>query len=366
MREIRVAQVIDSLNPGGAEMVAVNLANELAKMEGFVSYLIVSRKAGILEKRVHPNICCVILHKKSSKDLQAVWRLYRLLSKQKIDIVHAHSSSFYLPAFLKKFCRFKLVWHDHYGKKVDTVAGARDYPVKPFVRFFDFVFAVNKQLLATDMQFFKIPESKICYLPNFSVSEEPAGETLVLKGKKESRIVCLANLRPQKDHLNLLEAFRKVLAARPETYLYLLGGGNKDEYERVVLNYISENGLNEKVIWLGSQTYPAKILQQCSIGVLSSESEGLPLAIIEYGLTSLPVVSTAVGEVPAMLSDGEHALLVPPKNPHALANAMLAILDKRSHTLGLSANLEKLINNQYSSKAVMTQVIDRYKNILTK
>jgi hypothetical protein len=102
MREIRVAQVIDSLSPGGAEMVAVNLANELAKMEGFISYLIVSRRGGILEKRVHQNVHCVILHKKSSKDLKAIWRLYRLLSGKKIDIVHAHSSSFYLPALLKR------------------------------------------------------------------------------------------------------------------------------------------------------------------------------------------------------------------------------------------------------------------------
>jgi glycosyltransferase involved in cell wall biosynthesis len=246
------------------------------------------------------------------------------------------------------------------------VTGSRDYPVKPFVRFFDFVFVVNKQLLATDIQFFNIPENKISYLPNFSVSEEPAGETVVLKGKKENRIVCLANLRPQKDHLNLLEAFRKVLAVRPDCYLYLVGGGNKDEYERSVLEYMAAHGLATQAVWLGNQTYPAKILRQCSIGVLSSESEGLPLAIIEYGLTGLAVVSTAVGEVPTMLTDRQHALLVPPKEPNELADAVLAILNREAHTPDLASNLEKLIDNRYSSKAVMSQVVAGYKNILKK
>lgn len=365
MRVIRVAQIIDSLSPGGAEMVAVNIANELAGMEGFVSYLIVSRKGGILEKRVHKNVPCIILHKKSSKDVVALWRLYKLLAKEKIDIVHAHSSSFYFPVIIKKFSHFKLVWHDHYGKNIDLVTGKREYPVKFFAKWFDYVFVVNKQLLETDIKFFKIQEDKICYLPNFSVAEAPVNNepAIFLKGDKKSRIICLANLRAQKDHLNLLNAFKLVLLGRPDAHLYLVGGGKADEYEHRVTDFISANNLGEKVIWLGTQTYPTLLLRQCSVGVLSSESEGLPLAIIEYGLSGLAVVCTSVGEVPHMLSDKNEVLLVPAKNAGALAHGLLKVLDNNDYRLELAQNLSQLIEKKYSSAAIMDILVYHYKNI---
>jgi glycosyltransferase involved in cell wall biosynthesis len=365
MKEIRVAQIIDSLNPGGAEMVAVNLANELANKEGFKSYLIVSRVGGFLERRVHKNVQLVLLNKKSSRDFKAIWRLFRILKFQQIHIVHAHSSSFYLPAMLKRLCGFKLVWHDHYGRKINMETGKREYPVKPFVRFFDFVYVVNKELLATDIKFFNVAANKICYLPNFSVIEE-GNEVFNLKGEKSNRIVYLANLRPQKDHLNLLRAFKLLLEQRANTYLYLVGAGGNDDYQHAIEEFVAANKMENRVTWLGPVTYPARILKECGIGVLSSESEGLPLAVIEYGLAGLSVVATAVGELPSMLTPQVDALLVAPNNPIELSNALLEVLNNNSFSRELAKNLKKLMESTYSSNAVMSQLVADYHNILNR
>ncbi len=366
MKQIKVVQIIDSLDPGGAEMMAVNLANELAKKEEFISYLIASRNGGLLEERIHSNVKKLILHKTGSKDVKALRRLYRFLKSEEIDIVHSHSTSFYFPVLLKPFCNFKLVWHDHLGTKIDMENGKRNYPIKGFTKFFDFSFAVNRQLLETNTRFFKIPESKISYLPNFSNADKPEtwiDEPYKLKGEKKDRLVCLANLRLQKDHLNLLSAFRLVLSERPDTYLYLVGIGGNDDYQMQVLHSIEANGLQENVTWLGKQIYPAEILGKCGMGVLSSESEGFPLALIEYGLSGLAVAATSVGEIPGMVTDGIHALLVPSKNAEALAKAMLTLLNNHGAAIQMGEELQQLVKMKYSADAVMQQVVYTYKNL---
>jgi glycosyltransferase involved in cell wall biosynthesis len=370
MKQIRVLQIIDSLDAGGSEMVAVNIANALATTGSTVSYLVASREGVLRESHINAAVHYTHLNKKSSYDLKALWRLFRLLKREKIDIVHSHSSSFYFPVLLKPFCRFKLVWHDHYGGALNMLTGERETPIKPFASAFDFTFAVNRQLLETDIRCFKIPQERIMYLPNFSTVEKPGngrgGGLPVLKGSKSDRVVCVANFRPQKDHENLLQAFHIVLTQRPATYLYLIGMGYKDECEQKILATIAQKGMQENVVWLGSQSYPAEILQQCGVGVLSSESEGLPLVLIEYGLNRLAVASTAVGGIPEMLRNGEHALLVPPKDAAALATALLELLNDPSSAAALSNRLTELVDEKYSANAVMKQVNAVYKNLVDK
>lgn len=370
LRPIKVVQLIDNLNPGGAEMVAVNLANELSTRPGYVSYLVSSRQGGLLEKRIRSGVQFFILNKKSSRDLQAFRRFRRFLVKENIDIVHAHSTSFYFPAILKPFGRFKLVWHDHYGKALDYKTGKRSYPVKPFARFFDYCFAVNQQLVETDRRFFGIDANRISYLPNFSTSDKPIPgemvETPVLQGNKEDRLVCLANFRAQKDHLNLLNAVKIIRERRPERpfWVYLVGIGFEDDYQELVLRSIRNLGLSDQVSWLGKLQYPSLVLEQCRMGVLSSASEGLPLAVIEYGLAGLQVVCTRVGQVPEMLSHGENALLVPPKDAQALANALILLLEQPAEGQKMAENLTKLIENTYSAKAVVATICQSYQKLL--
>src|SRR5438876_11120160 len=64
----------------------------------------------------------------------------------------------------------------------------------------------------------------------------------------------------------------------------------------------------------------------CDVGVLSSRSEGMPLALLEYGMNGLPSVATRVGQCAEMLDDGRAGLLVPPAAPEPLAKAILALL----------------------------------------
>ena len=96
---MRIVQIIDSLEAGGAERMAVNYANALAEEITF-SGLIATRKEGILKNQIGSKVSYLFLHKKKRIDFQAVFYLRNYLLKNKIEIVHAHSSSFFIAVLM--------------------------------------------------------------------------------------------------------------------------------------------------------------------------------------------------------------------------------------------------------------------------
>src|SRR5690606_7058453 len=142
---MRVLQLIDSLRPGGAEKMAVNIANALLPhAEG--SYLCCTRQEGMLKDEIKPEVGYMFLNKKSRLDPKAILRMRKYIIENKIDIVHAHSTSFFLAGLLKLTgSGFKLIWHDHYGESENLED--RDFKVlKKFSRLFSGIISVNSAL----------------------------------------------------------------------------------------------------------------------------------------------------------------------------------------------------------------------------
>lgn len=142
-------------------------------------------------------------------------------------------------------------------------------------------------------------------------------------------VLTLARLSPQKDLPTLLEAAVAVPGAR----FRIAGDGElRPEIER----RIAERGLSERVTLLGRRDDTPELLADADLFCLSSIDEGLSLAILEAMAAGLPVVVTAVGGTPEAVVDGETGLLVPPRDPAALARALNAVLadPARARALG--------------------------------
>jgi glycosyltransferase involved in cell wall biosynthesis len=80
------------------------------------------------------------------------------------------------------------------------------------------------------------------------------------------------------------------------------------------------------VVFAGHRTDVPEILQALDIFVLPSNWEGLPNAVLEAMAAGLPVVATRVGGVPEVVVEGQTGILVPPRDPNALADALLTLL----------------------------------------
>ena len=99
---MRVLQLIDTLHPGGAERMAVNLANTFSELE-IPHRLVVSRKHGDLGKLVHFQEGLTILEKKKTLDWKAFNKLLKIIDEFKPAVVHAHGTSVYWGVGVKFF-----------------------------------------------------------------------------------------------------------------------------------------------------------------------------------------------------------------------------------------------------------------------
>ncbi|MCB0425854.1 MAG: glycosyltransferase [Mangrovimonas sp.] len=355
---MRVLQLIDSLEAGGAERMAVNLANGLAS-EIESSYLCTTRKEGILLNSLNPDVHYLFLNKTSTIDVLAFIRFYKYLKKEKITHLHAHSSSFFLATLVSLFLpRLQLIWHDHYGNS--EFLEERPYQVLKWCsKRFNAVLSVN--MLLVDWAQHHLKCSIVRYLPNFvDVKFEPGNLELPLYGSSGKRILCLANLRSQKGHLNLFKAFKEVSLRFPDWTLHCVGKDFKDAYSNKLKIKLRNLGLEHLVSLYGSRPDVKAIIAACDIGVLSSHSEGLPLALLEYGTGGLAVVATDVGDCIKVIPNSEYGQLVSRGDIDALVKALIQYIENPHLRKQHSLNLKKHISENFSFEAVFKQLKSVY------
>lgn len=355
---MKVLHIVDSLNVGGRERMAVNITNALNDA-GVNTILCISRTSGCLSKFIS-NEKIIVLNRKKTFDIIAIFRLISYVKKNKIDIIHAHDASFFLGIILKAVTRVKLIWHDHFGLS-EMLANRPSLILKISSKLFDHTVVVNSLLYDWSKNILKTNSKKLTLLNNFAtLTNEELSKPL--PGRNKISIVCVANFRPQKDHLNLLKAFHKV--DRNDLDLYLIGSGENDEYYLSLKKYISDNKL-ENVYFLGVRTDISAILKKCQIGIISSLSEGLPVSILEYGLAGLSVICTNVGQCNKVISSRINGILVSPNNHIELANAIATLANDENLRKEYSEKFHENITQNYSSQSFVKQLMKIYNNITT-
>ncbi len=354
---MRVLQLIDSLEAGGAERMAVNIANALS---GSVdrSYLCATRHEGLLKGAIRSDVGYLFLNRKSTFDVKALFKLTRFIKSERIAIVHAHSTSFFLACLVKVLHpTLKIVWHDHYGNS-DFLEQRPTFILKIASLFFSHIYSVTSGLEQWSRSTLKT--NSVSYLPNFVVGISDEVPVTVLRGDAGKRVICLANLRPQKDHLTLLRAFKTVLQQHPDWSLHCVGQDFKDAYSQSVYALATDLELDTSVFFYGSCPDTISIIQQSTLGVLSSKSEGLPLALLEYGLGGLPVVCTDVGDCHRVIKTSKNGILVIPQNQQALAEGLLYYMNHPNERMQHADRLYETISNQFSETTIVQQILQQY------
>jgi glycosyltransferase involved in cell wall biosynthesis len=356
---MRIIQIIDSLEAGGAERMAVNYANALAKKIEF-SGLVVTRKEGALLDQLSSDVSYLFLNKKSVFDLKSLGQLRKFVIENKVEVIHAHSTSFFLAFLLKlTFPKIKLIWHDHYGDS-EFLSQRPLLSLKVILPFFDGIIAVNQQLKIWAQQ--KIHFKNVIYLPNFPSEENKIQELTILKGIQGKRIVSLANLRVQKDHFLLLEVAKKVKITHADWTFHLVGKDFDDEYSKKIKAAILDFNLENTVFIYGSRIDIKNILEQSSIGILTSKSEGLPVALLEYGWYKKPIVVTNVGEIPLLIEDGVNGFVVEAGESQLFYNSLIQLIENESLQVDFGKALQNSISKNYSEQTAIKHYLNWLEN----
>lgn len=351
---MRIIQIIDSLEAGGAERMAVNYANALAKKIAF-SGLVSTRKEGVLKSQLDSKVPYVFLEKKKSIDLKAVFKLRKFIKKHNIEIIHAHSSSFFIAVLVKlTFPKVKIIWHDHYGISQDLTL-RKNLGIKLGSLFFTGSIAVNSSLKKWAESYLWC--SKFVYFPNFIINVLHSDNEMELKGTTGKRIICVANLRPQKNHQLLIEAAEIIKEKFPDWTFHLFGKDFEDDYSKQINNSIKNLELEKNIFFYGTIQDVSSVLKQCDIAILTSLSEGLPLAVLEYGLHQMPVVATNVGEISKIITSDKEGLIVESDNVNQFTTALIKFIQNENYRNEAGLILNQKITLNFSEESIIDQYI---------
>ncbi|WP_394775066.1 glycosyltransferase [Flavobacterium sp.] len=355
---MRVVQIIDSLNAGGAERMAVNYANALSNKIKF-SGLIATRAEGSLKKQINGKVSYLFLEKKKSVDFQAIFRLRKYIIQNKIEIIHAHSSSFFIAVLVKlTLPGIRIIWHDHYGTRAKE--SKKENRVLIFLSlFFSSIFVVNHQLENWSKKNMKCP--KVTFIPNFTTSQNSDEKITTLKGTSGKRIVFLANLKKPKNHIVVLKAFQELKLNEAGWSLHLIGKDYFDSYSDLLKEFIKLHSLENYIHLYGEKNDIRHILSQASIGVLASTDEGFPVTLIEYALENLAVISTNVGYCSVIIQNDNNGLLFDPSSISEVKKQLLKLVEDESLRKKAGDNFKQSVLENYSEEIVIEKLILAYK-----
>ncbi len=341
--KIRVLEVLATLKRAGAERVAVSLACRLDpnRFETAVVSLFDAFPGGLEPVLAEAGIEAWYLGKHAGLDLRIVPRLFRVISAFRPAVVHTHSYvlRYSLPAGLA--ARAGVMVHsvhnlatrevDFAGRLIHRVAFGRRVAAvavgEQVRRSFREMYGTEPAATipnGIDPDAFRRPEARQPW-------RQANGFT-----DADFLIVSVARLEPQKNTLGLIESFAQAFGDDPRSHLLLAGDGSLREAAR---EYSVRRGVKERVHFLGIQAEIAEMLAACDLFAMSSHWEGNPMAVMEAMAAGLPIVATAVGGVPDLISDGETGLLVSAGEDGAFAAALasLALNPDRRHYLAAAA-----------------------------
>lgn len=351
---MRIVQIIDSLEAGGAEKMAVSYANALANINDF-SGLVTTRKEGALLSQLDSRVSYLFLHKKSTLDFSAIFRLKKYCKENKVEYLQSHSSSYFSAVLVKLiYPKIKIIWHNHNGL-FESIDFLNKLTLKGASIFFEGIVAVNNKLRIWVQK--ELYCKKIIYLPNFTLQARESVNNTNLKGTKGKQILCLANLRQEKNHFFLLKVAQLIQSSHPDWSFHLVGKDFEDDYSKRLKKEIIDKELSKSVFLYGSREAVLQCISQSDIAILTSSFEGLPVALLEYGLCKKPVVVTSVGEISSIIMDKENGFLVNVGDLNSFYNYLTALINDVNLRTQLGESLYQTITNNYTEEKVISSYV---------
>lgn len=187
-------------------------------------------------------------------------------------------------------------------------------------------------------------------------------------------VVMLARLNPSKGVDCFFEAAVKIRERRPDAHYLAVGEcytRNAEgeivvdgAYRQALQDRVMSLGLADRLHFAGLRKDVPQILAAAAVSVLPSLSEGISNTLLESMAAGAPVVATRVGGTPEVIRDGEHGLLIPPGDPQATADAILAVLGDPALAARLGAGGRQRVRDEFSFEAVVRRTEDLYRELL--
>lgn len=330
---LSVVQVIPAFTVGGAEWMASLLACKL-DTNLFQSAVISlhppknSPMEAMLRKHKVP---VYYVNKKSGFDISAFLKLSQILRSLRPHIVHTHQT---VGRYVYPVCwvlRPQLIVHTIHSLAHREIRSRLWRNFQAFAYRYGGVHPISIAHEVSKTFHKEYRRRPAALIPNgiptdrFQVPPSIRLQWRLQEGyhRDEVLFVCVAGLRPAKNHMMLLEAWQRASKDMPAAELLLVGAPDREhpELAETLKQRVVEWGLEHSVRFLGQRSDIPEILAASDVFVLSSHYEGNPLSVMEAMAAGLPIVATAVGGVPELVPP-EAGILVPSGAVQEFAQAL--------------------------------------------
>ena len=363
---MRIGVVVPRLLGGGAAQCVVDLAIGMADAGLHPTVVCLERGGYLVNPLTDRGITVIGPIKKTGNDPTAPFRLAAILREHRVDVAHCHNWGGLVDTVLAaKLARMTPVLHtqhgldygfshspDHLRSRLRTVA--KMLACKGVSR----VSTVSHEVAQMVTREWHVPASRVSVVHN-GVRVPAPGEGIETRTRwrdelgldaSDVLIGTVAVFRPVKDLLTLLEAMALIAKEEPRARLVLMGAGPQQEELDAAVERL---GLKSIVFFPGFRKDAARLLPALDVFVLSSVSEGISLALLEAMAANVPAVATSVGGNVEILNDPGCGILVPPRSPRDLADAILALVNDRSRRYEIGAGGRRRVEEAFSLRRMI-------------
>jgi glycosyltransferase involved in cell wall biosynthesis len=301
------------------------------------------------------------------------WQLHRfaplasLLRRERFDVVHANMfGSNVWGTLIGRACGVPVVIaHEHtWSYANDRVRIWMDRNV--IARLATVFIAVSTADRDRMIRLERIPPEKVMVMPLPHIPHRQPGDASIRSelglGADTPLVAVAAVMRPQKALDVMLDAHAALRQRLPEAHLVIAGDGpSRGKLEL----QIKRLGIADSVHMLGVRHDVDAILRAADVGAISSHFEGMPLFAVECIAAGTPLVATKVGGVPEIVDNGVSGLLVPPRDPTALAAALSRVLSDPSLANRLAAAAAER-GSQFAIDSVAHRFADLYEQLMPR
>lgn len=178
-------------------------------------------------------------------------------------------------------------------------------------------------------------------------------------------IAMVGRLNIHKDYLNMLQALNLLDETYKNRIRVLIAGEGDKDYKKKLMDFIEQKKLTDTVAFFGVKENIPEFLYQADVFLMSSSTEGLPIALIEATISGLPCIVTNVGGCAEVIENSKNGIVVPPKNSQALADAIIRLINQPKLIEEYSRNAIQS-STQYSISKSAKLHLDLYSSILSK
>lgn len=295
-------------------------------------------------------------HTRGKFDPVTLWKLFRLIKREKVDIINTHlTTASWMGSLAGKLTGVPVVAHVHAADS------------KTFFQYANYLVAVAQgvkdHLTAQGVASKRIP---LLYygidLERYSNPLPTAEAKKRLGLPAEARTVgVVGHLSERKGHRFLLEALHRAQDKTGPVHALFAGEG---VLEGALREQAGELGLADRVHFLGFRRDVVDVVSAFDVFVLPSMKEGLSIAVMEAMALRRPVIATAIAGMPEVVHDGETGLLVPAADSEALSKALERMFCDRNLSEKFARSGREFLESHFDQRMRLREVDETFQRIV--